>query len=215
MRELGIKKMMKKTLDKPLIRKAIRHLKSSDKVICEVIKKHGPCTITPALDNPFHALTSSIISQQLSAHAARAIKERLFDLLGAEQFTPQNISKVSSKTFRAAGLSRAKFNYIQRLARSVENGELNFESISKYEDEEVIRELTTFPGIGRWTAEMFLIFALGRPDVLSVNDAGLKRGVRITYRLKENPSEDEMISISESWRPYRSVASWYLWRVVD
>ena len=215
MRELGIKRMMEKTLDKPLIRKAIKHLKSSDKVICEVIKKHGPCTMTPALDNPFHALTSSIISQQLSAHAARAIKERLFDSLGAEQFTPQNISKVSSKTFRAAGLSRAKINYIQRLARSVENGELNFESISKYEDEEVIRELTTFPGIGRWTAEMFLIFALGRPDVLSVNDAGLKRGLKISYKLPESPSEDEMISIGDSWRPYRSVASWYLWRVVD
>ncbi len=207
--------MMKKTLDKPLIRKAIRHLKSSDKVIYEVIKKHGPCTITPALDNPFHALTSSIISQQLSARAARAIKGRLFDLLGIEHFTPKNILKMSSKTSRAAGLSQPKFNYIQRLARSVENGELNFESISKYEDEEVIRELTTFPGIGRWTAEMFLIFALGRPDVLSVNDAGLKRGFKITYKLQQNPSEDEMVSIGELWRPYRSVASWYLWRVVD
>src|SRR4030043_2368651 len=123
MRGLGIKQMIKRTLDKPLIKKAIKHLNSSDKVLSALIKKHGPCTITPAIDNPFHALTSSIISQQLSAHAARAIKGRLFDLLGAEQFTPQNISKVSSKTFRAAGLSRAKFNYIQRLAKSVENGE--------------------------------------------------------------------------------------------
>jgi len=93
---------MEKTLDKPLIRKAIRHLKSSDKVIYEVIKKHGPCTITPALNNPFHALTSSIISQQLSAHAARAIKSRLFDLLGVEHFTPKNILKMSPKTSRAA-----------------------------------------------------------------------------------------------------------------
>src|SRR4030042_2209120 len=91
MRELGIKKMMKKPLDEPLIRKAIKHLKSSDKVICEVIKKHGPCTIAPALDNPFHALISSIISQHLSARAARAIKGRLFDLLGVEHFTPKNI----------------------------------------------------------------------------------------------------------------------------
>ena len=112
MRELG-KRMMKKTLDKPLIRKAIRHLKSSDKVICEIIKKHGPCTITPALDNPFHALTSSNISQQLSAHAARAIKGRLFDLIGTERFTPENISKMSFNQFRTAGLSRAKIQYIR------------------------------------------------------------------------------------------------------
>ena len=83
------------------------------------------------------------------------------------------------------------------------------------DDEKIISKLTTFPGIGRWTAEMFLIFGLGRPDVLSVNDAGLKRGLKITYNLPESPSEDEMISIAQSWRPYRSVASWYLWRVVD
>jgi len=215
MRELGIKKMMKRTLDKPLIKKAIKHLNSSDKVLSALIRKHGPCTITPALDNPFHALTSSIISQQLSAHAARAIKGRLFDLLGVEHFTPKNILKMSSKTSRAAGLSQPKFKYIQRLASAVENGELDFESIAKYEDEEIISKLIIFSGIGRWTAEMFLIFGLGRPDVLSVNDAGLKRGFKITYKLPESPSEDEMISISDSWRPYRSVASWYLWRVVD
>ena len=207
--------MMKRTLDKPLIKKAIKHLNSSDKVLSALIRKHGPCTITPALDNPFHALTSSIISQQLSAHAARAIKGRLFDLLGVEHFTPKNILKMSSKTSRAAGLSQPKFKYIQRLASAVENGELDFESIAKYEDEEIVSKLIIFSGIGRWTAEMFLIFGLGRPDVLSVNDAGLKRGLKITYKLQQNPSEDEMVSIGESWRPYRSVASWYLWRVVD
>ena len=215
MRGLGIKQMIKRTLDKPLIKKAIKHLNSSDKVLSALIRKHGPCTIIPALDNPFHALTSSIISQQLSAHAARAIKGRLFDLLGVEHFTPKNILKMSSKTSRAAGLSQPKFKYLQRLASAVENGELDFESIAKYEDEEIISKLITFSGIGRWTAEMFLIFGLGRPDVLSVNDAGLKRGFKITYKLQQNPSEDEMVSIGESWRPYRSVASWYLWRVVD
>jgi DNA-3-methyladenine glycosylase II len=215
MRELGIKKKMKKTLDKPLIRKAIKHLNSSDKVLSALIRKHGPCTITPVLDNPFHALTSSIISQQLSAHAARAIKGRLFDLIGTERFTPEKISKVSFNQFRAAGLSKAKIEYIRRLASAVRNGEFDLSSFVNLEDEEIISKLTTFPGIGRWTAEMFLIFGLGRPDVLSVNDAGLKRGFKISYKLPESPSEDEMISIGELWRPYRSVASWYLWRVVD
>ena len=166
-------------------------------------------------NNPFHALTSSIISQQLSAHAARAIKGRLFDLIGSERFTPENISKLTFNQFRAAGLSRAKIEYTRRLASAVRNGEIDNSSFLNLGDEEIISKLTTLPGIGRWTAEMFLIFALGRPDVMSVKDAGLKRGLKISYKLPESPSDDEMISIGESWRPYRSVASWYLWRVVD
>jgi DNA-3-methyladenine glycosylase II len=206
---------MKKTLDQLLIRKATRHLKSSDKVISDLIKKHGPCTLTPSLDNPFHALASSIISQQLSARAAGAIKARLFDLLETRRFTPEHIAEISAKRARAAGLSRAKVEYIQELALAVRDGELDFSSLVKCEDEDVIARLTAFPGIGRWTAEMFLIFGLGRPDVLSTNDAGLKKGFRLTYKLEQNPSADEMISIGEPWRPYRSVASWYLWRVVD
>jgi DNA-3-methyladenine glycosylase II len=206
---------MKKPLDQLLIRKATRHLKSSDRTLSALIKKHGPCTITPSLNNPFHALTSSIISQQLSARAARAIKARLFDLLGIERFTPESILKMSAKGARAAGLSRAKIKYIRGLALAFRDGEFDFTSIAKCEDEDVIAKLTTFPGIGRWTAEMFLIFGLGRPDVLSTNDAGLKKGFKLTYNLQQTPSADEMISIGEPWRPYRSVASWYLWRVVD
>ena len=180
-----------------------------------MIKKHGLCTITPSLDNPFHALVSSIISQQLSARAARAIKARLFDSLGIERFTFGGIVEMSSKSARAAGLSRAKVEYIRGLAWAVRDGVLDFPSIVKCEDEDVIAKLTSFPGIGRWTAEMFLIFGLGRPDVLSTNDAGLKKGFKLTYNLQQTPSADEMITIGEPWRPYRSVASWYLWRVVD
>jgi len=206
---------MKKPLDQLLIRKALRHLESSDRALSSLIMKHGPCRITPALDNPFHALASSIISQQISAHAARAIKGRLFDLLGAQVFTPKNVLKISAKSSKTAGLSRPKFEYIRGLALAIRNGDLDFSSIAKWEDEEVITKLITFSGIGRWTAEMFLIFGLGRPDVLSVNDAGLKRGFKVAYNLQQTPSADEMISISEPWRPYRSVGSWYLWRVVD
>jgi DNA-3-methyladenine glycosylase II len=206
---------MKKTLDRSLIRKAVRHLETSDRALSRLIVKHGPCAISPALDNPFHALASSIISQQISAHAARAIKGRLFDLLGTQAFTPKNILKISTKNFRTAGLSRRKFEYLHKLASAVRNGDLDFSSIAIREDEEVISKLTAFSGIGRWTAEMFLIFGLGRPDVLSVHDAGLKRGFKLTYNLPQAPSAEEMISISEPWRPYRSVGSWYLWRVVD
>jgi DNA-3-methyladenine glycosylase II len=206
---------MRKPLDQSSIKKAMRHLQSADHALSGLIKKHGPCTITPALANPFHALASSIVSQQISAHAARAIKGRLFDLLGSAHFTPEGILRLSAKNFRAAGLSRAKIEYIRGLAQAVKNGELDFASIAKCGDEEVITKLTTLSGVGRWTAEMFLIFGLGRPDVLSVHDAGLKKGFKVTYRLPQMPSAPEMLSISEPWRPYRSVASWYLWRVVD
>ena len=206
---------MEKSLSPSLIRKAVRHLKSSDRILASLIREHDTCTLTPALDNPFHALASSIISQQISAHAARAIKGRMFDLLGDSQFTPEGILKMSPRGYRTAGLSRAKIEYIRKLALAVRNGDLNLSSLAGCEEEEVISKLMTLSGVGRWTAEMFLIFGLGKPDVLSVSDAGLKKAFKLAYNLREMPSADEMISMGEPWRPYRSVASWYLWRVVD
>jgi DNA-3-methyladenine glycosylase II len=206
---------MEKSLSPSLIRKAVRHLKSSDRILAGLIKEHDTCTLTPALDNPFHALASSIISQQISAHAARAIKSRMFDLLGDNQFTPEGILKMSPRGYRTAGLSRAKIKYIRELALAVRNGDLDLSSLAGCEEEEVISRLITLSGVGKWTAEMFLIFGLGKPDVLSVTDAGLKKAFKLAYKLQEMPSADEMISIGEPWRPYRSVASWYLWRVVD
>ena len=210
---LGLKVDMETPLSPTLIRKAIRHLKSSDSVLAALIEKHGICTITPALDNPFHALVSSIISQQISANAARAIKGRIFDLLGGNRFTPEGILKMSPKNYKTAGLSRSKRDYIRKLTLAVRNGELEFNSLAGCDEEEVISKLVTLSGVGRWTAEMFLIFGLGKPDVLSVTDAGLRRAFRLAYNLQQIPSADEMILIGEPWRPYRSVASWYLWRV--
>ncbi len=198
-----------------LIRKAVRHLRSSDHLLANLINRQGPCLIKLSLDNPFHALTSSIISQQLSAHAARAIKTRLFPLLHADHFTPDGVLALSAKAARSAGLSQAKIKYLRNLAIAAKNGVLDFSSLGRLEDEEVIAELISFSGIGRWTAEMFLIFALGRPDVLSTGDAGLRRACKVIYNLSETPSADEMTSLAEPWRPYRSIASWYLWRVVD
>jgi len=206
---------MEKSLSPSLIRKAVRHLKSSDRILASLIREHDTCTLPPALENPFHALASSIISQQISAHAARAIKGRMFDLLGDSQFTPEGILKMSPRGYRTAGLSRAKIEYIRKLALAVRNGDLNLSSLAGCEEEEVISKLMTLSGVGRWTAEMFLIFGLGKPDVLSVSDAGLKKAFKLAYNLREMPSADEMISMGEPWRPYRSVASWYLWRVVD
>jgi DNA-3-methyladenine glycosylase II len=206
---------MKKTLDQPLIRSAIRHLKSSDRVLAALIEVHGTCNIKPSLDYPFHALVSSIVSQQISASAARTIKGRMFDLLGAKVFTPEGILKMSPGDYRSAGLSRAKTEYIRGLSLAVKRGQLDFSSLQDCEEEEVISRLVALSGVGRWTAEMFLIFGLGRPDVLSVNDTGLRRAFKLAYNLRQTPSADEMRSIGEPWKPYRSVASWYLWRVID
>ena len=206
---------MKRTLDPSLIRRAIRHLKSSDRVLAGLIEIHGTCTIKPALNHPFHALVSSVISQQISAGAARTIKGRMFNLLEAKVFTPEGILKMSPGDHKIAGLSRAKTEYIRGLSLAVKRGQLDFGSLAECEEEEVISRLIALSGVGRWTAEMFLIFGLGRPDILSVNDTGLRRAFRLAYNLRQMPSADEMISIGEPWKPYRSVASWYLWRVID
>ena len=193
----------------------MRHLKSSDRVLAALIEVHGTCNIKPSLDYPFHALVSSIVSQQISASAARTIKGRMFDLLGAKVFTPEGILKMSPGDYRSAGLSRAKTEYIRGLSLAVKKGQLDFSSLEDCEEEEVISRLVALSGVGRWTAEMFLIFGLGRPDVLSVNDTGLRRAFKLAYNLRQTPSADEMRSIGEPWKPYRSVASWYLWRVID
>ena len=206
---------MRNSLSPSLIRKAIKHLRSSDPILAGLIKEHDTCTLSPTLNYPFHALVSSIISQQISATAARAIKGRMFDLLDSNRFTPEGILKMSPRHYRAAGLSRAKMKYIRGLALAVRSGEFDFGSLAGCEEGEVISRLMTLSGVGKWTAEMFLIFGLGNPDVLSVTDAGLKKAFKLAYNLEQMPSADEMISIGEPWRPYRSVASWYLWRVVD
>jgi len=206
---------MNERLSRSLIKKAVSHLQSADGRLSALIAEHGPCTMAPALDDPFHALTSSIISQQLSARAARAIKGRLFGLLGADRFSAEGLLKIPDRKARSAGLSGAKIRYIRGLARAVENGKLDFAAIAKHGDEAAIAALAEFPGIGRWTAEMFLIFGLGRPDILAVGDAGLRKGLKLTYNLSDMPTPDEMIEIANPWRPFRSVASWYLWKVVD
>lgn len=210
-----IRPLSRKSLDKILIQKAQTHLKSSDAILSGLIDKYGPCTISPELDNLFHSLASSIISQQLSARATMAIKGRLFQLLGTDRLTPELILRMTAKNFKRVGLSRAKSDYIQGLALAVKNGVIDFSLICNCDDEEVIAKLVNLSGIGRWTAEMFLIFGLGRPDVLSVNDTGLKRAFKLTYNLRKTPSANEMISIGEAWKPYRSVGSWYLWRTID
>jgi DNA-3-methyladenine glycosylase II len=206
---------MQRTIDQPLIKKALKHLQAADPFLSKAIKQRGPCTLKPSSDAPFHALASSIISQQISAGAARSIKGKLFSALGAEQFTPDNILNLTPHRFKEAGLSRSKQDYLRGIASAIQKGELDFDSLGKCTDYEITLKLTALRGVGKWTAEMFLIFGLGRPDILSLGDMGLKRGFKKVYGLQEVPSEDKMLLISEPWRPYRSIASWYLWRTID
>lgn len=190
-------------------RLAEQHLLKADRVMAKLVRTHGNCKIGARPFQPFHALTTAIISQQLSVKAADTIAARVA-LHAPCPFEPAALLAVAPDALRAAGLSTAKARYIQGLARRVEDGSLDFPGIRKLHDDAALAALTEVPGIGRWTAEMFLIFTLKRPDILSLGDAGLSRAVRLLYGDKA-----DMQRIAERWRPYRSVASWYLWRHLD
>ena len=190
-------------------RLAEQHLLKSDRVMARLVRKLGNCSLGSRAFRPFHALTTAIISQQLSVKAAETIASRVA-IHAPRPFEPDAILAVAPESLRAAGLSGAKTKYIHGLARRVEDGSLDFARIRKLHDEAAIAALTEVPGIGRWTAEMFLIFTLKRPDILSLGDAGLSRAVRILYG-----DTADMQHIAERWRPYRSVACWYLWKHLD
>lgn len=179
----------------------------------ELIGKHGHCPIAEREFQPFHMLANSIISQQLSTKAATTIKQRVGQIVGVP-FQIERILTVSPEQMRGAGLSQAKARYIRELAARVDAGMLNFDELIALEDEAVIEKLVEAPGIGRWTAEMFLLFGLKRMDVLALGDAGLQRAARILYG-KKRKSPTLLPRVAEAWRPYRSIASWYLWRSLE
>jgi len=191
------------------LRLAEQHLSRTDRVMAKLVRTHGNCRLDAKKARPFHALTSAIISQQLSTKAAATIAGRVAQQ-AARPFTAEAMLALEPEVLRAAGLSTAKTRYIHELARRVVQGHLDLASIRKLDDEAVIAALTEVPGIGRWTAEMFLIFTLRRPDILSLGDAGLSRSVRLLYG-----ETAQMQRVAERWRPYRSVACWYLWRHLD
>lgn len=194
---------------------ARQHLIAADAHLGAVITKVGACQLHGEPD-AWRALASSIIGQQVSVHAARAIRGRFAALVPGEEFPrPCQVTDLSEETLRSAGLSRNKALAIQDLARCFNQGLIVLEELAAMDDEAVIAALLPTRGIGRWTAEMFLIFSLGRPDVLAVDDQGLRNAMRKLYELEEVPSPTLMREIAEPWRPWRSVASWYLWRSLD
>jgi DNA-3-methyladenine glycosylase II len=196
-------------------REAMAHLRDADPVLARLIDAVGPIEIALRRER-FAALGRAIIFQQLAGAAARTIHDRFVALFPGRRFpSPRQVLDASSEDLRRVGLSRQKSLYLKDLAAHVENGTLNFHHFSKMDDEEIIVDLTRVHGIGRWTAEMFLMFNLGRPDVLPVDDFGVRNAVRRVYRMRKMPDAKRLRALAERWRPYRSAASWYLWRSGD
>jgi DNA-3-methyladenine glycosylase II len=195
--------------------RARRLLLRRDPVLAALIRKHGPCGLAAAQRaDHFTALVRAITGQQLSTKAAATIFARLAALM-PDGVTPAALSALSDDQLRAVGMSRQKGAYFRDLSEKVLSGALPLDSLDAMSDEEVIAALTQVKGIGRWSAEMFLMFRLHRPDVLPVDDLGIVNAVKNVYGLRKKPTADRIRKIGESWRPYRSVASWYLWRSLD
>jgi DNA-3-methyladenine glycosylase II len=190
---------------------ARRRLARRDAVLRRLIGLVGPCTLQHNPDG-FHVLVRSIISQQISTKAALAIGGRLQEALGKAGITAAALLRASDETLRGAGLSAGKVRSLRDLAQKVHDGTVPLAEFPDMPDEDVIARLVPVHGIGRWTAEMFLIFCLGRLDVLPVADYGLRAGVKREYALEELPDRDYLVTLAEPWRPYRSVGTWYIWR---
>jgi DNA-3-methyladenine glycosylase II len=186
-----------------------------DPVIAALIRRHGPCGLAAAQrTDHFSALVRAIVFQQLSTKAAATIYRRLVALMPDSVPAPACFTELTDDQLRAAGISRQKAVYLRDLCARVNSGALDLDSLERSSDEEVIAALTQVKGIGRWSAEMFLMFRLHRPDVLPVSDQGIVNAMKKAYRLRK-PTADRIRRIGEAWRPYRSIACWYLWRSLD
>jgi DNA-3-methyladenine glycosylase II len=195
--------------------KARRVLARRDPVIRDLMRRHGPCGLASAQrTDPFRALLHAIIAQQLSTKAAATIEARVTALFDGRP-TAAAIAATPDDRLRAAGISPQKLRYIRDLCARTADGSLALDALGALPDEDVIAALTSVKGIGRWTAEMFLMFRLHRPDVLPVGDLGIVKAVQRAYKLRLVPTPVRLTRLGENWRPYRSVACWYLWASLD
>jgi 3-methyladenine DNA glycosylase/8-oxoguanine DNA glycosylase len=201
-------------------RAAVRHLKRADPVMRRIIERVGPCLLHERVhSNRLRALVTAIIAQQISWHAARTVEARFCAIYGCDSTdrhskfpAPSEILATPVRRLRSAGLSRQKVRYIRDIAARASNGDLPLARLGRMNDDAIMERLTAVKGIGRWTAEIFMMFSMGRPDVLPVDDLGIQHAIRVAYGLRKLPSEKKMVALAEPWKPYRSVASWYLWR---
>jgi len=190
------------------------HISRVDPKLRQLVKKHGPIEFTTG-DDPFESLVEAIISQQLNGRAARMIFGKLKALLHTDIIDAPSLHKVSASRLRKVGVSPQKIRYLRDLSSRVVRGKLNLENLKNMPDDEVIQILDEVKGIGPWTAHMFLLFTLGRPDVLPVDDLGIQTSIRKVYSLRQLPDGKRIQKIDKNWHPYCSVASLYLWHSKD
>ena len=196
--------------------KAIRYLRKADPVLANVIDTVGKCTLVPRTEGThFDYVVRSIVYQQLSGKAAATIHGRFLELLDKNEPAPAQVLRIAEPELRRVGLSGQKAKYIRSVAEQSHSGELAIETLHELTDEEIIAALTQIKGVGVWTAQMFLIFRLGRPDVLPVADLGIQKGVQRAYGLRKLPKPERVQKIGKKWAPYRTVGSWYMWRLLD
>ena len=196
------------------MRKAIVHLKKADPVLAEIIAKTGPYRMQYR-EPVFQTLVRSIVYQQLSGKAALTIFDRLAAAVKVDPMTPESILSLRPQKMRTLGLSQQKTLYIRELARFTRSGEIDFSTFPELDDAAIIETLTLVKGVGVWTVQMFLMFALRRPNVLPVGDLGVRAAMKKAYQLEALPTPAEMERIASAWHPYCSIASWYLWRSLD
>jgi DNA-3-methyladenine glycosylase II len=195
------------------MKRAITHLKKADPVLRAIIERVGPCKMEYSPPE-FHSLAEAIVYQQLNGKAAVTIFKRFTDLAG-DPVTAAGILKLTPEQTRSVGLSKQKSSYLFDMAQRAQRGELNFTDLKEMSDDEVIKHLTQVKGVGVWTAHMFLMFTLRRPNILPVGDFGVQMAIKKHYRKRKLPKPADMEKIARAWEPYRSVACWYLWRSLD
>jgi len=195
------------------MKKAVDHLKKSDAILASIIARVGPCKMAYR-DPTFEMLARAIVFQQLSTKAATTIYRRLEEAAGGA-LTPESIQNLSVGEMRRAGLSRQKLGYIRDLAEHALSGKVDFAKLPAMSDEEVIESLTDIKGVGVWTAHMFLLFSLRRPNVLPIGDLGVRMAIQRAYRKRKMPTPKQVEQIAKGWHPYCSFAAWYLWRSLE
>lgn len=198
------------------LEQAAEHLRSHDAVLAPVIARYGLADLQPH-KNYYQELVDSIISQQLSTYAARAIEQRFRNLFSGEFPSAEQILTTNVEALRALGFSRPKARYVLDLAQHVVDGKVKFDHLDSLSNEQIIAELTAVKGIGEWTAHMFLMFCMGRLDVLATGDLGIRNGVRKLYGLRDAPTPEQIAKIAKKnhWHPYESAACWYIWQSLD
>lgn len=203
-------------IDDALRKRAAAHLTKYDPHLAPIITSAGLCAIQPHREY-YRALANSIIGQQLSVKAAATIKQRFVNLFGGTFPTPEAILTTPTDKLRSAGLSNQKANYIRDLAQHIVDGKVRFNRLDKQTNDEIIAGLTDVKGVGEWTVHMFLMFCMGRPDVLAYGDLGVRTGIKKLYGLSDLPSPAEVQAIATTyhWHPYATIACWYVWHSLD